>query len=87
MQPLTNSTFRAATKPLTLTLSPSEGERESAAEMSSIPRPHQYPLVAEHDCADVTHGQAVLRQVSHQPCAIEFFDHRIRHPQDTPWPK
>ena len=31
-RPLTNATFRISTQPLTLTLSPSEGEREADAE-------------------------------------------------------
>ena len=35
------SGWLAVKDPLTLTLSPSEGERESAAEMSSNLRPHQ----------------------------------------------
>jgi hypothetical protein len=36
------SPFGNAAKPLTLALSPSEGEKESAAEMSSISFPHPY---------------------------------------------
>ena len=43
-------------------------------------------LVNEYDRADVALGQAMFRQVDHQDYAVEFFDHNVRHPVDTPWP-
>lgn len=44
-------------------------------------------LVDKDDGADVTLGQAMLRQIGGQHYAIEFFDHRVRRPMDTPWLK
>jgi len=43
-------------------------------------------LMHQHGGADVALAQAVFGQVGRQNHAVEFFDHNVIHPMDTPWP-